>query len=55
MLGLAFPQTQRDGRLAWLGLEALVRIAELLVDNGVLRVCSSSMDTHFVVRRLARQ
>lgn len=33
----AFPQTRRDSRLAWLGLEARVRVTDSLADNRVLQ------------------
>lgn len=54
-LDTAFPQTQGDGGLAWLGLEALVRVADSLVNNRVLRIFLSNRDMRFVLRRLAQR
>jgi hypothetical protein len=54
-LDTAFPQTGGDGRLAWLALEALVRVADSLADNRVLRIFLSNRDMRFVLRRLAQR
>jgi hypothetical protein len=55
MLGSVFSQTRRDGRLAWLEQEALVRVADSLADNGVLRAVLSEVDMRFVPIRLAQR
>jgi hypothetical protein len=55
MLESVFSQTRRDGRLAWLEQEALVRVADSLADNGVLRAVFSEVDMRFVPIRLAQR
>jgi hypothetical protein len=53
-VGIGF-QTRKDGRMSWLEQEALVRIADSLAKNGVLRVVLREVDMRFVPIRLAQR